>query len=396
MIKEFSDNVQRLFDETVQDKSVQTNQSAADLLDVLHRKVTQPIQVFKDSTCVRAIYYNVSVSLANDLSRIGIAYNSDYQMTFQDTASCDLHQLSEFILALERDIPRWRHIWLADDKLRKEKNKIGERLKSSLQQFRYDWMSGQMHDDEKRVERFRIKYYNLQACKMCLDNNNPFWKNKNTETEILEECRVLHMDPPMDQWFSDFTDFVDGCKQMRDERDRKREEQKREQEKTYHLIRIKKLKLEALINSIELHDHFSVKVEQHFLNSHARFFSSRPIPSKDCLFEMIFRINDASTNVYINFNDVDRCTPAVISVIKRVNDMIPELHNSLINDGSQYYLVGEEKFWELTIDEVGKPFTIVNYSAQKKRIIPCQHLASSRVVNKINTVIRELKHYNHS
>ena len=176
MIKEFSDNVQRLFDETVQDKSVQTNQSAADLLDVLHRKVTQPIQVFKDSTCVRAIYYNVSVSPANDLSRIGIAYNSDYQMTFQDTASCDLHQLSEFILALEHDIPRWRHIWLADDKLRKEKNKIGERLKSSLQQFRYDWMSGQMHDDEKRVERFRIKYYNLQACKMFLDNNNPFWK----------------------------------------------------------------------------------------------------------------------------------------------------------------------------------------------------------------------------
>jgi hypothetical protein len=49
-----------------------------------------------------------------------IAYNSDYQMTFHDLTSCDLHQLSEFILALERDIPKWRHIWVADDKLRKE------------------------------------------------------------------------------------------------------------------------------------------------------------------------------------------------------------------------------------------------------------------------------------
>lgn len=46
MIKEFLENVQRLYDETVQDKSVRTNQSAADLLDVLLRKVTQPIQVF--------------------------------------------------------------------------------------------------------------------------------------------------------------------------------------------------------------------------------------------------------------------------------------------------------------------------------------------------------------
>ena len=34
MIKEFLENVQRLYDETVQDKSVRTNQSAADLLDV--------------------------------------------------------------------------------------------------------------------------------------------------------------------------------------------------------------------------------------------------------------------------------------------------------------------------------------------------------------------------
>ena len=104
MIKEFSDNVQRLFDETVQDKPVRTNQSAADLLDVLHRKVTQPIQVFKDNSCVRAIYYNVSVSLANDLSSMGVAYKSDYQMAFHDHTSCDLHQLSEFILALELDI----------------------------------------------------------------------------------------------------------------------------------------------------------------------------------------------------------------------------------------------------------------------------------------------------
>ena len=393
MIKEFLENVQRLYDETVQDKSVRTNQSAADLLDVLLRKVTQPIQVFKDNTCVRAIYYNVSVSLANNLSSMDIAYNSDYHTTFHDLTSCDLHQLSEFILALERDIPKWRHIWVADDKLRKEKAKIGERVVSSLQQFRYDLMSGQMHDDEKRIERFRIKYYNLKACKMCLDNDNPFWENKKTEAEILEECRTLHMDPPMEQWYSDFTDFVDGCKQMRDERDRIREEQKREQEKLRHITRIKQLKLEALINSIELHDHFCVSVERRLIDSHVRFFSRRPIPSKDGHFVLIFKINDASTSVSVNFNDVDSRIPAVISAIKRVNDMVPELHNTLINDGSQYSIWGEEKFWERPRAGSDKPFIVVKYSDQKKRFVLCPDLASSSVVDRINDVIRELKNY---
>ena len=392
MIKEFSDNVYRLFDETVQDKSVRTNQSAADLLDVLHRKVTQPIQVFEDSTCVRAIYYNVSVSLAKDLSSMNIAYNSDYQMTLHDLTSCDLHQLSEFILALERDIPKWRHIWVADEKLRKEKAKIGERLESSLQQFRYDWMSEDAHDDEKRIERFRIKYYNLQACKMCLDNDNPFWENKKTEAEILEECRTLHMDPPMEQWYSGFTDFVDGCRQMRDERDRKREEQKRKLEKLRHLVRIKQLKLEALINAIEFHDHFSVTVELRFLDSHVRSFGRRPIPSRDSYFELIFKINDVSTRFSININDVERCTPAVISAVKRVNDMIPELSDTLINDGRQYYLVGEEMHWTQTINGWDKPFTVVKYSPRKKCAISCPELASSRVVKRINAAIRELNH----
>ena len=392
MIKEFSENVQRLFDETVQDRSVQSNHTAADLIATLHRKVTQPIQVKTDNTCVHAIYYNVSVTIKSDLSSMGIAYNSDYHMTFHDLTSCDLHQLSEFILALERDIPKWRHIWVADDKLHKEKAKIGERLKSALRQFRSDWMSDWKLDDKKKIELFRIKYYNLQACKMCLDNDNPYWENKNTEAEILEECRTLHMDPPMEQWYNDFTDYVDGCKQMRDERDRQREEQKREQEKIRHLIQIKQLKLETLINTIEFHDNFSVTVEQSFPKYHTSFFSWQSMPSMDGNFLMRFKINDASTSFYVKIKDVDRCIPTIISVIKRVNDMIPELHNTLVDEGHQYFLVSEGMFMGQTTDDVGEPFYVMKYSHKKRRGIPCQNLASSRVANRINAVIRELYH----
>jgi hypothetical protein len=199
MIKEFTDNVQHLFDEIVTDKTTAHSYTAGQLVAVLRCKVTKPIKIMEEASRICAIYYNVSVTLANDLSSMGLAYNSDYQMTFHDLTSCDLHQLSEFILALERDIPKWRHIWVADDKLRKEKAKIGERVKSALRQFRSDWMAEWLPDDKKKIELFRIKYYNLQACKMCLDNDNPYWENKNTEAEILEECRTLHMAPPMEQ-----------------------------------------------------------------------------------------------------------------------------------------------------------------------------------------------------
>lgn len=145
---------------------------------------------------LRLVYYNVSVILPDNLSEMNIAYNSEYQMTFNEISSCDLHQLSEFILALERDIPKWKHIWVADDKLKKEQSKIVERVKSAMLQFRSDWMSVGAKDDEKMIEKFRIKYYNLKACKMFLENDNPFWENKTTEVEILDECRTLHIDPP--------------------------------------------------------------------------------------------------------------------------------------------------------------------------------------------------------
>lgn len=387
MIKEFSDNVQRLFDESVQDKSVQSYQTSVDLLNVLLRKVTQPIQVITDSICTCAIYYNVSVTVKNDLSSMSIAYNSDYQMTFHHLSSCNLHQLSEFILALEHDIPKWRHIWVADNKLRKEKAKIEERLNSAMQQFRYGWLAW-WHNDEQMVERFRIKYYNLRACKMCLDNDNPFWENKKTEAEILEECRILHMNPPMEQWYIDFTNFIDECKQMQDDLDRKKEELQRELEKRRHLVRIKQLKLEAFINAIEFHHNFSVTVEPRFRHNLTRYLSR---PPKDDFFFILFKINNASTTCRVYIKDIDRCTPAIISAINCINDMIPDLQNALVNNGQQYYLMDEGRFIGQTMADVCKPFTVVEYSRQDKRVTPYPHLSASRVVNRINTVIKKLK-----
>ena len=389
MIKEFTDNVQHLFDEIVTDKTTAHSYTAGQLVAVLRCKVTKPIKIMEEASRICAIYYNVSVILPDNLSEMSIAYNSEYQMTFNKISSCDLHQLSEFILALERDIPKWKHIWVADDKLKKEQSKIDEHLKSAMSQFRSDWMSEKAKDDEKMIEKFRIKYYNLKACRMCLDKDNPFWENKVSEVEILDECRTLHIDPPMEVWYTEFSDFVDCCKQRRDERDRQREEAKRREEKVRHLLRIRQLKLEAILKSVEFHQGFSVEVESHLPS----FFIRQAVESMNGYFLMRFKISGATTECRVPFNDADRCcTPAIINTINRINDMIPELHDTLIADGQQYFLMGDNYSMGqfLNDDKTGEPFSVVRYSYRKKRIISCPLLPSNRVAMRINAAIRKL------
>ncbi len=392
MIKQFSDNVQLLFNHIVTDKTEAHPHTAEELLAVLRCKATQPIKIIEEASRVCVIYYNVSIMLPAHLSEMSIAYNSEYQMTFNKISSCDLHQLSVFILALERDIPKWKHIWVADDKLKKEQAKIGERLKSAMRQFRSDWMSVWAKDDEKMIEKFRIKYYNLKACKMCLENDNPFWENKATEVEILDECRTLHIDPPMELWLTEFSDFVGECKHMRCERDRQREEAKRKEEKMRHLVRIKQLKLEAIIKSVEFHQDFSVEVESHLPQRSISFFSRQAVPSMNGYFLMRFKISGASTACRVYLNDVDRCTPAIINTINRINDMMPELRNALVDDGQQYFLMGDNYSMGQLLDgdNSGEPFAVVKYSYKKKRVIRCPQLPSSRVAVRINAAIRKL------
>ena len=391
MIKEFADNIHRMFNDMVTDKTEPHPHTAEELIAVLRCKVMQPIKILEEASRVCVIYYNVSITLSGDLSEMNIAYNSEYQLTFANPSSCDLHQLSEFILALERDIPKWKHIWVADDKLKRERSKIDDSLKSAMIHFRLDWMEGSTTNDEKTIEKYRIKYYNLKACKMCLETDNPFWENKDTEAEILDECRTLHIAPPMEQWYTEFTGYVDKCRQLRDERDRQRAEAKRAEEKRRHLVRIKQLRFEAILRSVLFHQDFSVEVESR-LPQNISFFSRQAVKSRNGYLLLRFKISGASTVCTVPFDDVDRCTPAIINTIRRVNDMIPELRSTLADDGQQYYLMGDNYSVVQPLD-VDKPFSVVQYSYKKKRVMCCPGLPSHRVVLRINAAIRELLHH---
>ena len=111
----------------------------------------------------------------------------------------------------------------------------------------------------------------------------------------------------------------------------------------------------------------------------------------DGYFLFRFKIIGASTVCRVYFKDVDKCTPAIINTINRINDMIPELRNTLIDDGQQYYLMGDNNYMgQFLDDEPDEPFSVVQYSYKRKRVIRCPHLPSNRVAMRINAAIREL------
>ena len=139
MVQEFTKNVERLFAEIVTDKSQECAHSADKLLAVLQRKVTLPVGIIDNNRLLRLVYDNVTIDLHHNLSGMQIVYNSDYQMTLKDLYCCDVRQLSEFVLSLERDIPKWRHIWVVENKVSKMRVRMQDRVKSIFSEMRTVW-----------------------------------------------------------------------------------------------------------------------------------------------------------------------------------------------------------------------------------------------------------------
>ena len=203
-----------------------------------------------------------------------VRYNSDYRMTFRGLQTCDIFQLSEFVLALERDIPQWKHLWASDDKLRKEKAKINGRIHSVLGNIRVNLMLDTTEITAEQEQWYRLRYYNVKALQLMLSHDNPFWENQKSEADILQQFQLLHIDAPMEEWYEEWTRFYEGCLSAKAERARIREERHNQQMKLQHLINIKQLKMEALIKTIEMHPSMIVSI-------HKTFDVRKPHPDTD-------------------------------------------------------------------------------------------------------------------
>lgn len=329
MVQEFTKNVRRLFTEIATKKHQEHTPDAAELLAVLQRKVTLPINVIRNSEHIRLVYDNVTVELRHDLSSMQIVYNSDYQLTLDDLSSYDVHQLAEFVLSLERDIPRWRHIWMAENKVSKMRLRMEERMKSIMREMRTVWQENPYPIKDNQIQQYRLRYYNQKACQLMLNIGNPYWENKATEQEIFEECQLYHVDPPMETWCEEFSQLTDQCNKQRNEKERKKEEQACQQDKLCHLIQLKKQKIQALIKTMEFHPGFSVAVRTNAVGP-------RKIVGA-YVYNIDFCINQDKMHYFIRYKDIDKFISMMTDAIKRINDIMPDL-NSTLKDDTLLYL----------------------------------------------------------
>lgn len=381
MKKEFKNNVLKLFRDVVTDSNSDCN--ADDVLSILLRKVTLPLKYWWEGDHLKLVYYNVSLDVESTLASFEISYNTDYVVRFENLRQYDAFQLAEFVLALERDIPQWKHLWTVAAELRKKSAKIKERLKNTLSEIRRNWITCNEKITHEQEDRYRIRFYNTKAAEMMLLNENPFWSNKKTEAEILEQCNTYHVEAPIEQWYDDWIAFVEACDTEKSERERKIQEQHDKLMKMRHLINIKQLKLEAFLKTIELHDSVCLEVD-------GRFDMDRLDATKYGDYFITLGIDNAQINFFIKYGQIDACVKKVTEYFKRINDLTPELFRALKEDGSNYSISSDRQFWCPTDNDV---FYIEQYVKNDQDEDEADNSQSVAVVMKLNALCRELRNY---
>ena len=383
MIKEFEENVKKLFHTIITEQDAQEH-TASELLDLLECKVTLPVTSTWDGDYLKLVYYNVSLDINDDLASMTVSYNSDYTVQMQQLGHCNLYQLADYVLALERDIPRWKHIWMAENKLRKERARIDKLRKMTLREIRRTWTAGEGSVSEDVEQVCRIRFYNVKALDLMLKNDYPFWENKKTEAEILDQCHIYHLAPPMEQWYEEWTEFVHDCEREKTELERRREEYKNKLMKMRHLINIKYLKINALINTVELHPSFTVSVIK-------SFDENKLAGTKYGSFLISFFINGVNVSYAIKYDAMDACIGKTIECVKRINDLMPKLQQTLLKDSERHFVqVGlEYGMYGYFHSPVKNPLRIIERTNAYSKPILFTNLDSCRIIDRINSILND-------
>lgn len=384
MHKRFVENVEKLFKYVVTKREAVCH-NAEELRDILMKRVTSPIKAEWKEDCLRLVYYNVTIEVKRDLSEMVLSYNSEFTMGLQHLENCDMLQLADFVVALEKDIPRWKHIWMTDKLVRKERTKMDERRKNVMRSIKNSWIAS-IGDSIKQMERtYRIQFYNVKAMELMLDNDNPYWEKKKTEEEIVKECMKYHISTPMEQWFEEWTAFIEECQKEKDERVRRQDEYRNMLLKKHHIIQIRLLKMNSFINTIEFHEGISVQVLQpldmirHYSKEHEKY-------------NINLNIEGEVVRIRLKYSLVDACLEKIMESLKRINDMMPELKQCLEKDKK------EKGANLLTLnhnlrDAISERLYITKCGYVLYEDDICHDLPSCKVVESINNVLNDLNGY---
>lgn len=395
MKQEFQANVEKLF-QTMVPVGDTGGYDIDKLVTILRRRATRPIRVDASEDRVRLTYYNVTIVIARNLASMQIVYNSDYQLTLRHVACADPYRLADFIAALERDIPQWKHIWMAHDRLCREKALIAQKVKNVLHDIRHRWTRGNTSISPQEREECRIHFFNLKAHELMLAHDNPFWQNRKTEAEIIEQCLLYHITPPVERWLEEWTSFSDVCSNIAEERQRIREEKEHAAQKAHHLVHLKDLKMYALLNTIEFHPSIIMDVAYVF-----NIYPGVADPLRNGAYYVTLQFEDALVEFKLKYYQVDAVLYPLVDSCRQLNDLWPELQEALTIDRQKHgclYLCANEAHGLAYSSSKSASYSNYIYITDEqfglkdisKTPLPSTYetpLASTPILNRMNSII---------
>lgn len=170
-----------------------------------------------------------------------------------------------------------------------------------------------------------------------LDNGNPLWDKKTTESEIIDEFNIYHIIPPIEQWYDEWTSFITNCKKVKAEREFRQQKFQEQLMKMRHLINLKQLKLEAFIKAIGLHSSIETEIIP-------RFNINNVDATKYGYYILAINIINTKTSFCIHYKIIDECLKKILEFVKRINDLAYNLQNNLAEYSDIYYL-GESRLF---------------------------------------------------
>lgn len=328
---QFANNVHRLYDKYLTSKQPPEDSSDVDCIAML-KKESSPLKVIENQDDVWFIYNNLSLCIRYDFSSMSISYDGEDAVVLTDAAKYAPRQLLAFIEAIEKDTIHLQDLWQKENtECRKKRIWFLQLQKRCFRKFRFSWMSVMELKNPRLNEQYLIRYLNLKGYEIMLSS----WNLKNTVADIKDECLRQGLGDVVQQWQKDFVDFTNQCASIKNRNRLRREYKRKIQEKNRHLASIKRVKLEAMLKSIDLNHDFKV-----FIGNILTAFPRRTREFRFTI-DLQLKIRNATCDYRLNSVNLDAKTMALVESISRINDIVPRLTKLVEKNEQQgYYLLG--------------------------------------------------------
>ena len=378
---QFANNVHRLYDKYITAMQSPEENSDGDCIAML-KKESAPLKAIENQDDVQFIYDNLSLCIRHDLSSMSISYVGEDSVVFTDVDKYAPRQLLAFIDAIEQDTIRLQDLWHKEKiERRKQRIRFLQLQKRCFRKFRLSWMSVMELKNPRLNEQYLIRYLNLRGYETVLSS----WIHKNNIEEIKDECIQLGLGDVVQQWRKDFVHFTNQCASIKNSNKLKREDKLKIQEKARHLTSIKRVKLEALLKSIDLDRDFKVFIDYilaNFLRKTHEFWFTIGLHLK---------IRNATCDYILNGVNLETKTLDLVESISKINDIVPRL-SKLVEEKEQqdYCLIGNyeccgRSHFDPELNE--KPFSIVKIGSWGLMTRCNNKSAPCMLVEEINQIV---------